>query len=100
MRDDGLFDVEAHLTDVKDHDLTLLTGVRRRGEPVHDMWVRLTIDRELTIRAMEASMDAVPYPGGCERIEDAYESSSARTSCRASGRRCTTRSVARRAART
>jgi hypothetical protein len=71
-RDDGLFDIEAHLTDVKDHDLTLLTGLRRGGEPVHDIWVRLTIDTEFTIRAIEASMEAVPYPGGCNRIEDAY----------------------------
>ena len=53
-RDDGLFDVEAHLTDVKDHDLTLLTGVRRAGEPVHDMWVRLTIDAAMTIVDIEA----------------------------------------------
>jgi DUF2889 family protein len=71
-RDDGLFDVEAHLTDVKDHDQTLLTGLRRAGEPMHDMWVRLTIDTGFTIRAIEARMDALPYPGGCNRIEDAY----------------------------
>ena len=71
-RDDGLFDVEAHLTDVKDHDHTLLTGLRRAGEPAHDMWVRLTIDAEFTIHAIEARMEAVPYPGGCNRIEDAY----------------------------
>ena len=71
-RDDGWFDVEAHLTDVKDFDHTLLTGLRRAGEPVHDMWVRLTVDAALTIRAIEVRMDAVPYPGGCERIETAY----------------------------
>lgn len=71
-RDDGLFDLEAHLTDVKDHDQTLLSGVRRAGEPVHDMWVRLTIDRSFTIHAIEAKTDAMPYPGGCNRIEDAY----------------------------
>lgn len=71
-RDDGMFDVEAHLTDVKDHDLTLLTGLRRAGEPVHDMWVRLTIDTSFTIVAVEAKTDAMPYAGGCDRIEDAY----------------------------
>jgi Protein of unknown function (DUF2889) len=71
-RDDGLFDVEAHLTDVKDQDQTLLSGVRRAGEPVHDMWVRLTIDRSFTIHAIEAKTDAMPYPGGCNLIEDAY----------------------------
>jgi len=71
-RDDGWFDIEAHLTDTKDFDHTLLTGLRRAGEPVHDMWVRLTVDAELTIRAIEVKMDAAPYPGGCERIESAY----------------------------
>ena len=70
-REDGLFDVEAHMTDVKDHDHTLLTGVRRAGEAVHDMWVRVTIDSTLTIRAIEAKTDTAPYPG-CERIEPAY----------------------------
>lgn len=71
-RDDGLFDVDAHLVDVKDEDLTLLTGTRRAGEPVHDMWVRLTIDKSFIIHAIEAKTDAAPYPGGCERIEEAY----------------------------
>ena len=71
-RDDGLFDIEARLTDVKDHDTTLLSGVRPAGEPVHDMWVRVTIDASLTIQALEARMDAVPYPGGCDKIEAAY----------------------------
>ena len=27
-RDDGLFDIDAHLADVKDHDFLLLTGNR------------------------------------------------------------------------
>ena len=27
-RDDGLFDIDAHLVDAKDHDFELLTGVR------------------------------------------------------------------------
>ena len=71
-RDDGLFDVEAHLTDVKDRDLLLLSGLRLAGQPVHDMWVRLTIDTSFAIRAIEAKTDAMPYPGGCSRIEDAY----------------------------
>ncbi|NBS58566.1 MAG: DUF2889 domain-containing protein, partial [Betaproteobacteria bacterium] len=42
-RADGLWDIEGRLTDVKNHDFTLQTGVRRAGLPVHDMWVRLTI---------------------------------------------------------
>ena len=64
QRDDGLFDIEGHLVDIKDHDTTLLSGIRPAGEPVHDMWVRVTIDREYTIRDIEAQSDRVPYPGG------------------------------------
>lgn len=72
-RRDGLFDIEAHLTDVKDHDFALLTGVRPAGVPVHDMWVRATIDRGLVIRAIEAVTDSMPYPGACDRIGPAYQ---------------------------
>jgi hypothetical protein len=72
-RRDGLFDIEAHLLDVKDHDFALLTGVRPAGVPVHDMWVRVTIDREFVIHAVEAATDSSPYPGTCERIGPAYQ---------------------------
>src|SRR5688572_29911971 len=71
-RSDGMWDIEAHLTDVKNHDFRLKTGVRRAGQAVHDMWLRVTIDRAFTIVAAEASSDTVPYPGGCEAIAPAY----------------------------
>lgn len=72
QREDGHFDIEGHLVDVKDHDTKLLSGVRPAGEPVHDMWVRVTIDRGFTILDIEARSDRVPYPGGCERIGPEY----------------------------
>ena len=71
-RADGLFDIEAHLTDVKNHDFHLKTGVRRAGLPVHEMWLRITIDRHLTVVDADASSDAVPYPGGCEAVAPNY----------------------------
>jgi hypothetical protein len=71
-RADGLWDIEAHLTDVKNHDFTLKTGVRRAGLPVHDMTVRVTIDRKFNVVDAIAVSDAVPYPGGCEAIAPAY----------------------------
>jgi hypothetical protein len=71
-RADGLWDIEAHLNDVKNHDYRLKTGVRRAGQAIHDMWVRITIDRQFNIVAASASSDAVPYPGGCETIAPAY----------------------------
>ena len=72
QREDGLFDIEGHMVDIKDHDTTLLSGVRPAGEPVHDMWVRVTIDDKFTVKDIEAQSDRVPYPGGCEAITPAY----------------------------
>jgi hypothetical protein len=71
-RADGRWDIEAHLTDVKNHDFHLRTGVRRAGQPIHDMWLRLTIDRGFNVVDALASSDAVPYPGGCENAAPVY----------------------------
>jgi hypothetical protein len=71
-RADGLWDIEAHLTDIKNHDFALKAGVRRAGQPVHSMWIRLTVDRRMQVVDAAASSDAVPYPGGCESIAPAY----------------------------
>jgi hypothetical protein len=72
-RADGLWDIEAHLLDTKNHDYQLKTGIRRAGQAIHDMWIRVTIDRGFTIVDALASQDAVPYPGGCEAIAPAYK---------------------------
>jgi hypothetical protein len=71
-RADGLFDIEGRLVDTKPYDLKLAAGVRRAGEPVHAMWLRITIDRNLTIVDADAAMDAVPYAGHCEGITPHY----------------------------
>jgi hypothetical protein len=73
-RADGLWDIEAHLTDIKNHDYHLKTGVRRAGQPVHSMWLRLTVDRKFNIVEAAACSAAVPYPGSCETIAPAYRS--------------------------
>ncbi|HVO90843.1 MAG TPA: DUF2889 domain-containing protein [Casimicrobiaceae bacterium] len=72
QRDDGLFDIEARVLDVKDRDCTLLSGVRRAGEPIHDMRVRVTIDRGFIVRAIEVVTDGMPYPGSCDQANEAY----------------------------
>ena len=71
-RDDGRFDIEGRLTDVKDDDTTLLSGVRAAGDAIHDMWIRVTIDRQFTVHDIEVRSDAVPYPGGCESVAPDY----------------------------
>lgn len=72
-RDDGNFDIEGHLQDTKAIDFKLQSGVRLAGEPVHSMWLRITIDHTLTIVDAEASSDAVPYEGYCEQIAPEYK---------------------------
>lgn len=71
-RADGLWDIEAHLTDVKPQDYALAPGVRAAGSPVHDMWIRLTIDRQLNVVRAEVSTDAMPYPPYCAAIAPDY----------------------------
>ena len=63
QREDGLWDIEGHLRDIKDYYFdSTWRGKVEAGTPVHDMWIRLTVDDTLTIRAVEASLDAGPHP--------------------------------------
>jgi hypothetical protein len=71
-RDDGLFDIDARLTDIKDADHPLLTGMRPGGVPIHEMRARVTIDRRFVIHAIEVVTEHMPYPGACDRIGPAY----------------------------
>ena len=71
-RADGLYDVEGHLVDTKPFDFKLAAGLRPAGQPIHDMWLRITVDRSLTIVDAAASTDAMPYEGDCDRIAPAY----------------------------
>lgn len=61
-RADGLYDIEAQLTDTKSygsasHD----RGYIEAGEPIHGMRLRLTVDEERRIVACEAASDYTPY---------------------------------------
>lgn len=71
-REDGLWDIEGRITDVKPYGCELASGVRPAGEPIHDMRVRLTIDASMNVLEAVASSDGVPYPGHCETIAPAY----------------------------
>lgn len=74
-REDGLYDVEARLVDRKPFPF------RRRGTttplppnaPVHDLWVRVTIDEQFTIHAVETASDVTPY-GTCPEGGKALQS--------------------------
>jgi hypothetical protein len=71
-RDDGLWDLDAHITDIKTRDIKLASGIRPAGTPVHDLQLRITIDTQFNIVAAEAASDSVPYPGHCDTIGPDY----------------------------
>jgi hypothetical protein len=71
-RDDGLLDLEARLTDVKDHDLPLPSGVRPAGVPVHDMQLSLRVDTDFNVVEAGARPATVPYAGVCDSIGPSY----------------------------
>jgi hypothetical protein len=62
-RDDGLFEIDGRVTDVKTETLKRLDGGREfpAGEPIHDMSVRLVVDDDLVVREVVAVTDASPY---------------------------------------
>lgn len=72
MRDDGLLELDASLTDVKDRDYPIASGLRPAGVPVHLMRVRVTLDAEFTIVDAVVCSDGVPYPGHCDTIGPRY----------------------------
>ena len=71
-RGDGLWEVDATLSDVKTRDAQLAGGVRRAGDPIHQMRLRLVVDERLDIVAAGSETTAMPYPGQCDEHEDAY----------------------------
>ena len=61
-RSDGLWDIEAHMTDRKSYSFPSdERGEVVAGTPVHDMWLRVTLDDGFHIVAIEAVTDASPY---------------------------------------
>ncbi len=62
-RDDGLYDVEAHLVDRKPFAFWRLQHAEAipAGQPLHDFWVRLTVDDRYVVRAIEAASCTTPF---------------------------------------
>ncbi len=72
-RTDGLWDIEGHITDRKTYDYTSdARGEVAAGLPVHEMWLRLTLDDTLTVKAVEAVTDYSPFPTTCPHIAPDY----------------------------
>lgn len=62
-REDGLFDIEAHLIDTKTYPFRRVghTVDAPAGTPLHEMWIRLVIDTSFTVVDVVAVTDAAPH---------------------------------------
>ena len=71
-RGDGLWEVDAVLVDTKTRVTNMADGPRPAGTPIHEMLLRLVVDRQLNV--LEAGSDTrwMPYPGTCGNHGDAY----------------------------
>ncbi len=61
-REDGLWDIEGHLTDVKTYSFhTVHRGDIEPGDPVHEMRIRLTITDDFVVKGIEAVIEKSPF---------------------------------------
>jgi hypothetical protein len=62
-REDGLWDIEAHMQDIKSFSFPNQDrgGEIKAGEPLHGMWLRVTLDMDFVIHAIEACTDWSPF---------------------------------------
>jgi hypothetical protein len=73
-REDGLFDVEAHLVDSKPFAFKRAASPEpiSPGEALHDLWVRITMDGDCVVRRIDASSDVTPH-SICKGAESSLE---------------------------
>ena len=73
-RSDGLFEIEARLTDRKTHDFEPPSGARKvpAGDFIHDHGLRVAFGDDMVIREITTAIRAYPYrecPGGGETLQ-------------------------------
>ena len=72
-RGNGLWEVDAHIRDVRTHETRMATGMLPAGEPIHDMLLRLVVDERFNVLEAGAETRAMPYPGSCDAYGDVYQ---------------------------
>ena len=72
LREDELWDIDAQFVDVKPLDLDAGPVFIPANQPVHDFWVRLTIDSSANVVDVLVVFDQTPFPGHCENISADY----------------------------
>lgn len=71
-RSDGLFDIEGEMQDISPTGTDLLFKQVPPGGAIHHMRVAITIDRDMVIHDVKASIESGPTEY-CNAIESAYE---------------------------
>ncbi|WP_337687939.1 DUF2889 domain-containing protein [Mycetohabitans sp. B46] len=71
-REDGLWDIKACLTDRNARDTQLATGVKPIGLPIHELRLRVTIDRQINV--VDAQSPAAKWVSYSGHGEDANPS--------------------------
>lgn len=72
-RDDGLYDIEASIVDRKTYAVDEpFRGHRPAGAHVHDMQLRLTLDKSMTVRDIEVVTNHAPYDV-CPTVAPGYK---------------------------
>jgi len=71
-REDDLWDIEAQITDLKNKDVKMSKGVRKLGEPIHQMLLKITINTKFEVLESKATTIWAPYMGHCENITPDY----------------------------
>ncbi len=71
-REDGLWDIEARMEDIKHYAFdNRFRGKVEPGTPLHEMYLRLTLDDDLVVQDIEAHIDHFPFET-CPGIAEAY----------------------------
>ncbi|CAN5679023.1 DUF2889 domain-containing protein [soil metagenome] len=71
-RGSGLWEVDAHITDVRSADTRMATGMLPTGQPIHDMLLRLVVNESFDVLEAGAETYSMPYPGECSAYGDIY----------------------------
>lgn len=71
-REDGLWDMEGELLDVKQYSYKSERHDMPAGTPIHHLFLRVTLDARFCIQAIEASMQDTPF-GECKVADQSLQ---------------------------
>ena len=71
-RGNGLWEVDATLSDVKTRVAQMAEGPRPAGTPIHEMLLRLVVNEQLDVVEAGSETRWMPYAGHCDAHGDAY----------------------------